>query len=78
MAVLLLVNSHRIALRKRLLPSVGAMMKSCQKKIWPIFFEIFVDNNSKLRMEFFSDPLIQFLWNKFRADYRDQIQDYLE
>jgi len=53
-------------------------MKSCQEAVWPLFFEIFVDNNSKLRVEFFSDPLIKFLWNKFRFDYRAQIEEYLK
>ena len=42
------------------------------------YFQFFVDNNTRERATFFRDPLIQFLWAKFRQDYAAKITDYIE
>lgn len=46
-------------------------------EITPHFFEIFFENNKKTRRSFFVDPLVQFLWTKFRVDCKQDFSDYM-
>ena len=72
-----MINSHRVVLKKQLIPSCRAIMQPYIKVIWTQFFEIFSDNSCNQRVTFFQDPLIHYLWGKFRIDYAGQINDYL-
>ena len=45
MAILLMINSHRVVLKKQLIPQCRAIMQPYLKEIWPHFFEIFSDNS---------------------------------
>ena len=45
LAVLLLVNSHRVVFRKRLIPECHELMQSYADELLPLFFHIFQDNN---------------------------------
>ena len=45
--------------------------------VWLNYFEVFNENSSNQRRAFFSDPLIQYLWSKFRANYRLQLEQYI-
>lgn len=76
-AVLLLVNSHRVVFRKQLIPSCKSLMKTHIAELWPLFFEIFQDNNYPQRVTFFKEPVVQHLWTRFCSDYRVQFNDYL-
>ena len=44
----------------------------------PIIYEIFKDNNLKQRLSFFREPLIHFLWDRFRKAKRHEILSYLD
>lgn len=77
MATLLMINSHRVVLKKQVIPSMRAQMQPYLRELWTQFFEIFSDNSCNLRVAFFQDPLIHYLWDKFRRDYSKEIKDYL-
>ena len=40
-------------------------------------YEIFTDNNNKQRVSFFREPLIHFLWDRFRRENSKEILRYL-
>lgn len=47
------------------------------KQIWDKYFEIFNENCDRDRLEFFSDPLIQFLWSRFSSSCAKEINEQL-
>ena len=57
-AILLLVDSHRIMRKKKLVPICQAMMGPHLADIKVPFFTAFNEGNRHQRMSFFSDPLI--------------------
>jgi len=46
-------------------------------EVWLNYFEVFNENSSNQRRSFFSDPIIQYLWSNFRANYGFQLEQYL-
>jgi len=76
-AVLMMMSSHRIVYRKSLRPAFQVMMAPYEEELWPLFYEIFIDNSRKQRVQFFSDPLVQFLWAKFKIGAHRKIREYL-
>ena len=76
-AMLLMVSSHRIIWRKRLIQSCVALMRPHQKDIWPIYLRIFNEASHKQRVQFFEEPLIQVLWNQFRTRGAEAFTSYL-
>ena len=78
MAVLLMINSHRVVFKKQLIPAIQSMMQPYIQELWPQYFEIFSDNSCNQRVIFFQDELIHHLWNKFRREYAVHFQDYLD
>lgn len=52
-------------------------MRTHLAEITPHFFEIFYENSKKTRLSFFVDPLVQFLWSKFRSDCKQDFSDYI-
>ena len=47
------------------------------KSIQPNFYDIFLENNLAKRTAFFREPLIQFLWAKFREDFQVYFAAYM-
>ena len=41
------------------------------------FVLIFIENNAKQRLNFFKDPLVQFLWTVFRSKGRSVFREAL-
>ena len=78
MALLMIVASHRITRKKRLVPAARAVMGKHAVKIWHNYFDVFNENSQAQRLAFFSDRLIKFLWASFRDAYANQIQVYLD
>lgn len=76
-ALLLMVSSHRITWRKTLIPAAHDLMQPYYNEIWPLFFRIFNETSHKQRQEFFSDPLVQVLWDNFRTSKAKEIHLYL-
>ena len=54
------------------------VMNKHPSHLWVDFFEIFNENSRKLRVKFFKNQLVQFMWARFRSEYRSQILDCLE
>lgn len=46
-------------------------------KLKPIFSKIFRENSIKLRLEFFSNELIQEIWSQYMLDESHQIRSYI-
>ena len=63
--------------RKRLIPIIAELIKPYQSDLWPIYFKIFNETNSKYRRRFFAEPLVKFLWTKFIACKEDEIVQYV-
>ena len=76
-AVLLLIDSHRIYIKKQLVPICQETMGPHVNDIWIPFFRVFNECNRRHRKIFFSDPLVQFLWAIFRVDCSEQILAHL-
>ena len=77
LVILLLIYSHRVMVKKQLIPECQQIMRPFMNQLWPRFFEIFKDNNSNQRIGFFTEPLIHFLWNRFRKENGHKILSYL-
>ena len=77
LAVLMLISSHRITRRKQLIPKASHLMGRNSVEIWQKYFDVFKENNLRKRQSFFSDPLIQFLWSKFKMDFRMELIEKL-
>ena len=59
-------------------PECRALLGSSADDMWARYFSVFLDNNSRERYSFFSDPLIQHLWGNFRRDYGEKILQYVD
>ena len=77
MAVLMLLNSNRIVIRKRLVPACKQFMGSHGKNILRVFYDTFLDNNKCLRVTFFSEPIIHWLWEIYIREQPQSIISYL-
>ena len=77
MAVLLMISSHRIVWRKNLIPDAAEMMAEYKDDIWQLFYRGFDQTSQKLRIRFFSEPLIQALWEKFRHSQSKSIKEFI-
>ena len=71
--MLMIFSSHRITRQKRLIPEAKALMGEYHKDILASYYEIFNENSKSQRIDFFSDPLVQFLWSKFSVKHADSI-----
>ena len=68
MALLLMISSHRVTWRRNLIPICQQIMAPFIDDIWPLFFRTFNETSHRQRVLFFSEPLVQYLWSKFRVD----------
>lgn len=75
--ILMIISSHRITRRKQLVPQALALMGRYSQDIWNKYYEIFNENCHRDRLTFFSDPLIQFLWEKLRASNKGLLTQQL-
>ena len=48
-------------------------MGEYHKDILASYYEIFNENSKSQRINFFSDPIVQFLWSKFSEKHADSI-----
>lgn len=78
LAILLLVRSNRVVVKKRLNMEQHDALRPLMTELRPIIYEIFKDNNLKQRLGFFREPLIHFLWDRFRKVKRQEILRYLD
>ena len=69
-AMMLMINSHRITKNRQMSAECKEVMDSQPSHLWVDFFEIFNENSRKLRVKFFRNTFVQFLWNRFRVEYR--------
>ena len=76
-ALTLLVYSHRVIYRNELSNECRSLMADMADQIFLHFFRIFQDNNSRKRTTFFREPVIQFLWNRFRHECAEEFRSYL-
>ena len=58
MALLMIVASHRITRKKRLVPAARAFMGKYSSQVWNDYLEVFSENSRQQRVRFFSDKLI--------------------
>ena len=65
-ALLLLFFSHRYIRRNSLIPPARVLMESHLEEIWHKFYLVFSSNKMSDRYRFFCDPLVSFLWARFR------------
>ena len=71
--MLMIFSSHRITRQKRLIPEAKALMGDYHKEILSSYYEIFNENSKSQRINFFKDPLVQFLWSSFSEKHADSI-----
>lgn len=77
LAILLMVNSHKITLKQHLRPECEPLIGPYAEDIWPQFFEIFGDNCERKRRIFFKEPLVSHLWAQFRHLCSEDITELL-
>jgi hypothetical protein len=77
LALLIMINSHRIMWRKRLVPGIREMMLPYEADLWPTFFRIFNETNCRFRLKFFQEPVIKLLWPRFTEQEGPQIAEYV-
>ena len=68
-ACLIMINSHRLVHERQMKLQCRRLFHSNAHAddMWARYFSIFLDNNETERVTFFSDPLIQHLWDRFRS-----------
>lgn len=66
-AIFLVVESYKVTKRRRLVPSCEKVMLPFLHEIYFKYFHIFNENSKKTRVTFFSDPMVQHLWEMFRT-----------
>lgn len=77
-ACFIMVSSHNLVSRKKLLPQYHYLFeKGKVDELWKNYFTIFQDNNSLERISFFIKPLIKHLWARFCQSLRAQILAYI-
>ena len=76
-AILLMVESSKVTKQRQLISSIKIPMKKHLTEITAHFFEIFYENSKKTRLSFFVDPLVQYLWTKFRENCKQDFSDYI-
>ena len=74
MALLLLVNSHRIFKQGQMDGQFQTELAPFKDSIWDQFYSIFNDNSLHRREAFFQEPLIEFLWTKYRRHCAKEIR----
>ena len=78
LAVLLMISSHRIVWRKRLIPACSGLVGPYFNEIWTIYYKIFNETSNRQRMKFFQELPIKILWAKFVEDKAQSIILYLQ
>lgn len=73
-ALLLLFFSHRYIRRNSLIPPARSLMAPHIEEIWHKFYLVFSSNKMSDRYRFFCDPLVKFLWARFRQAKPQEIQ----
>ena len=76
-ALLLLVNSHRITWRKKLLPEVELLLRPFYHDLWPTFMDFFQYTSHQKRIKFFSEPIVKELWPRFIMSQPKAIEEFL-
>ena len=71
MAIFCLVESATVVTKRQIKPEFKKMMGSHYDYVSSLFVNIYVENSVSQRLKFFSDPLVQFLWSKFRSQGRE-------
>ena len=69
----MLFSSHRITRNKRLIPEAKSVMGEYHKEILANYYEVFNENSKSQRLNFFKDPLVQFLWSRFSERHANSI-----
>lgn len=77
LALVIMINSHRIMWRKRLVPGIREILMPYEADLWPTFFRIFNDTNSRFRLKFFQEPIIKLLWPRFNEQESSSISEYV-
>lgn len=77
MAILLMVSSHRIVRRKRLIPVVMDLIKPHYEDLWQVYYKIFNETSNKQRLRFFNELLVKVLWSKFITCKSEEIMQYV-
>ena len=77
-AIYLMVESSKITKQRKLIPECKEPMRAYLPDIQPKFFDIFYENSKRTRLTFFNDPLVQFLWSKFRNECKADFSDYIK
>ncbi len=77
LALVIMINSHRIMWRKRLVPGIREILMPYEADLWPTFFRIFNDTNSRFRLKFFQEPIIKLLWPRFNEHESSSISEYV-
>ena len=67
LAIFSLVESSTVISKRQIKPEFKARFAAHLEYIERNFVRIFVENSVMMRLRFFSDPLVQFLWTKFRT-----------
>lgn len=76
-AVLLLVQSHKMTRKRVLLPYFQIVMEGSYQSIVDVFLSVFHENSRALRVKFFSNKLIQILWQKFVNQQSGTVRKFL-
>jgi len=76
-ALLIMISSHRITWRRRLIPSAQDFIEPYQAELWPIFNRFFMYTSFQLRLHFFREPLVHELWPKFLDAKKDEISTFM-
>lgn len=61
----MLVHSHSITKRQRLLPQYQELFGSKYERLFQNFYQVFRETSGKNRAIFFEEPLVQYIWEDF-------------
>lgn len=74
-ALLLIFFSHRYTRQRVLVQKLREIVGVHERELMSKFYLVFNENKNQIRLHFFQDPMVQFLWAKFRAARKDVIID---
>ena len=68
LAIYAIVESSVIVSKRRVKNEYKLKFGEDNDYVQQFFIRIFIENNVLQRLKFFCDPLVQFLWTKFRTE----------
>ena len=77
-ALILIIESQRVTKRRKLVSFYQDAMKEDLADLKAKFFDFFFENSRQRRISYFSDKLVQALWNIFKEKSPQTFTEYFQ